>query len=136
LHCTSPKWPEADIHGAASLDYLVGAGLQRERDSNTQRLGGFEVDGELEFGWLLDRQVGRHGTFENPARVAAASLFTSELEVKKLALLRELVPQAPLIAMLVNPINPSGNSASVAHQAAGQDKLTKLVDRGNRRNRC
>src|SRR5207248_3975404 len=42
--------------------------------------------------------------------VAGASLFTSELEAKKLALLRELVPNAPLIAMLVNPINPSAET--------------------------
>jgi len=37
-------------------------------------------------------------------------LFTSELEPKKLALLRELVPSAPLIAMLVNPTNPSAET--------------------------
>ena len=37
--------------------------------------------------------------------VTGASLFTSELEAKKLALLRELVPKAQLIAMLVNPTN-------------------------------
>ena len=42
--------------------------------------------------------------------VTGASLFTSELESKKLALLRELVPKAPLIAMLVNPTNPSAES--------------------------
>jgi putative ABC transport system substrate-binding protein len=42
--------------------------------------------------------------------VTGASLFTSELEAKKLALLRELVPNAPLIAMLVNPINPSAET--------------------------
>ena len=42
--------------------------------------------------------------------VTGASLFTSELEAKKLALLRELVPKAPLIAMLVNPTNPSAET--------------------------
>jgi putative ABC transport system substrate-binding protein len=42
--------------------------------------------------------------------VTGASLFTSELEPKKLALLRELVPKAPLIAMLVNPTNPSAET--------------------------
>ena len=42
--------------------------------------------------------------------VTGASLFTSELEAKKLALLRELVPKARLIAMLVNPTNPSAET--------------------------
>jgi putative ABC transport system substrate-binding protein len=42
--------------------------------------------------------------------VTGASLFTSELEAKKLALLRELVPKASLIAMLVNPTNPSAET--------------------------
>ena len=36
--------------------------------------------------------------------------FTSELEAKKLVLLRELVPKASLIAMLVNPTNPSAET--------------------------
>jgi ABC-type uncharacterized transport system substrate-binding protein len=39
-----------------------------------------------------------------------ASLFTSELEAKKLALLREMIPNAPLIALLVNPTNPSAET--------------------------
>jgi len=42
--------------------------------------------------------------------VTGASLFTSELEAKKLELLRELVPTAPLIATLVNPTNPSAET--------------------------
>jgi len=39
--------------------------------------------------------------------ITGLSLFTSELEVKRLVLLRELAPKASLIAMLVNPNNPS-----------------------------
>ena len=42
--------------------------------------------------------------------VTGASQFTSALEAKKLGLLRELVPQAPPIAMLVNPTNPSAET--------------------------
>jgi ABC-type uncharacterized transport system substrate-binding protein len=49
----------------------------------------------------LVASLGRPG-----GNVTGASLFTSELE----ALLRELVPQAPLIAMLVNPTNPSAET--------------------------
>jgi len=39
--------------------------------------------------------------------VTGVSLFTSELEVKKFALLRELAPTIPRMAMLVNPNNAS-----------------------------
>jgi putative ABC transport system substrate-binding protein len=39
--------------------------------------------------------------------VTGVSLFTSELEVKKFALLRELAPTIPRIVMLVNPNNPT-----------------------------
>jgi len=56
-------------------------------------------------------KVGLVASLSRPGgNVTGASLFTSELEVKKLALLRELVPRAPLIAMLVNPTNPSAEA--------------------------
>ena len=43
------------------LDHLVGAGEQRERerDSETERPGSFEIDDQLHFGGLLDRQIRR-----------------------------------------------------------------------------
>jgi len=43
--------------------------------------------------------------------VTGASLFTSELQGKKLTLLHELVPKARLLATLVNPTNPSTATA-------------------------
>src|SRR5215831_18048699 len=56
-------------------------------------------------------KIGLVNSLNRPGgNVTGASLFTSELEVKKLALLRELVPRAPLIAMLVNPTNPSAET--------------------------
>ena len=56
-------------------------------------------------------KVGLVASLSRPGgNVTGASLFTSELEAKKLALLRELVPKAPLIAMLVNPTNPSAEA--------------------------
>jgi putative ABC transport system substrate-binding protein len=56
-------------------------------------------------------KIGLVASLSRPGgNVTGASLFTSELEAKKLALLRELLPSAPLIAMLVNPTNPSAET--------------------------
>jgi putative tryptophan/tyrosine transport system substrate-binding protein len=56
-------------------------------------------------------KIGLVASLSRPGgNVTGASLFTSELEAKKLTLLRELVPNAPLIAMLVNPTNPSAET--------------------------
>ena len=50
----------------AILDHLVGEGEQRLRHCQTERLGGFEIDRQLVFGWRLYRQVGRLLTFKDP----------------------------------------------------------------------
>src|SRR5437764_7204456 len=43
------------------LDHLVGAREQRLRNRQSERLRGLEVDRQLEFGRLLNRQIGRVG---------------------------------------------------------------------------
>jgi ABC-type uncharacterized transport system substrate-binding protein len=56
-------------------------------------------------------KVGLVNSLNRPSgNVTGASLFTSEVETKKFALLRELLPKASLIAILVNPSNPSAES--------------------------
>jgi hypothetical protein len=54
------------------LDHLVCGGQQRLRDGEAERLGGLEVDHQLEPGWLLNRQIGGFFTLENPAGVDAS----------------------------------------------------------------
>jgi hypothetical protein len=38
-----------------SFDHLVGAAEQRQREGEAERLGGLDVDDQLDFGGLLDR---------------------------------------------------------------------------------
>src|SRR5262249_39626391 len=44
--------------GGASFDHLVGAGEQRRRHGEAERIGGREINKEIEFGRLLDRELG------------------------------------------------------------------------------
>src|SRR5215470_3902217 len=56
---------------AHSLDHLVGAAEQRERDGHTERPGGLKVDDQLHFRGLVDRQISGLLAFEDPAGVDA-----------------------------------------------------------------
>jgi hypothetical protein len=42
-----------------SLDHLVGATEQRQRHGEAERFRGLEIDDQLDFRGLLDRQIGR-----------------------------------------------------------------------------
>src|SRR6516225_11537783 len=48
-----------------SLNHLVGAREQRRWHSNAKCIGGFHIDDQLETSWLLDRQIGGLGAFED-----------------------------------------------------------------------
>src|SRR5262249_27331358 len=45
-------------HRRGSLDHLVGGSEQRRRKLESERLGGFEIDYQVEFGGLAHRHVG------------------------------------------------------------------------------
>jgi hypothetical protein len=60
--------------GVGLFDHLVGERAQLERHVEAERLGGLEVDHQLELGRLRDRQVGglfaiksRTNSLERPA---------------------------------------------------------------------
>ena len=53
------------------FDHLVGLSQQQWRHGEAERFGSFEVDGQLKFGRLLDRQIGRFLAFEYPTDVKA-----------------------------------------------------------------
>jgi hypothetical protein len=52
---TSAECPTSDI--AALFDHLNGREQDRRRRLEADRLGRFDVDGQLEFGWHLNRKV-------------------------------------------------------------------------------
>src|SRR6266446_968406 len=91
---------------AASFDHLVGASEDRWRHGEAERLGGVQIDHQLEGGRLLDRQSGGLGALENPSGVDADLAKDS---------------------CLVN---------SIADQAAPRDEWAVRIDRWNNMARC
>jgi hypothetical protein len=56
---------------AVLFDPFVGAAEQREREGNAERLGGRQVDCQLDPGGLYHRQVCRLLALENPSGIHA-----------------------------------------------------------------
>jgi len=50
---------------SCSFDHLVGAGEQRGWHGYAERLGSINIDEQLEFRWLLDRNVRRFRALQN-----------------------------------------------------------------------
>jgi hypothetical protein len=50
--------------GLRLFDHLISSPQECRRNGNAQRIGGFEIDDQLELGRLLDRDVGHLGAAE------------------------------------------------------------------------
>jgi hypothetical protein len=55
--------------GLRLFDHLIRSEQKRRRDGQAQRLGGLEVDHQLELRGLLNGEIGRLGPFEDLVHV-------------------------------------------------------------------
>jgi hypothetical protein len=99
---SSPWWPIAaalsrPLHSITSS----ARGEDRWRDCEAERLGGLQVDHQLEMGRLLDRQIGGLGALEDLSGVNADLAISSR------------------------------EARSIADQATGRGELAKAIDRRN-----
>ena len=59
------------LAAAHLFDHLIGKGMHLEGNLKAKCLCGFQVEHEIELGWLQNRQVGRLLAFENAAHIAS-----------------------------------------------------------------
>src|SRR5215470_18803766 len=75
--CPMPRifWTCGDVGtcDGSLLDHLIRPREHRLRNSQAKRLGGLEVDHQLELGGLLDGQVGGLGTLEDLVHVGSGA---------------------------------------------------------------
>src|SRR5262249_38502798 len=98
--CTESVWDRSSqtlwIHPsfAFSFDHLVGAGQQRRRHVEAERLGGLQIEYDLILAWHLPRQGGSFLAFEYA------------------------IDGASRLPVLLDEIRPIGNQATGAHEVA------------------
>jgi hypothetical protein len=69
---TTDPCTAANQHAIRSL---VGADQERFGEGQAERLGGLEINDQLEFAWLLDRQVGQLAFVAAPGSLDFATML-------------------------------------------------------------
>src|SRR5215467_4338488 len=70
---TLPEIPTSLGHRARLFDHLVGEREQHRRNRQAERLGDLQIDDEIEFNRLLDRQIGRLRSAQNPVNITSGA---------------------------------------------------------------
>ena len=89
--------PIADI--PSSFDHLVRTRLHRRKHVDAERFGRLQIDVELDFGGLLDRQVGGFFALENPAGIIAGQAVCLLIGSSGLGFRQEFKPLMPGVLM-------------------------------------
>src|SRR5262245_25433541 len=78
------------------LDHVVGADEDRLRDGQPERLGGLEIDHQLEFGRLFNRHVGRLGAIQDFGDLQGSMLAETAIVFSVSDQTTHLAPTEPL----------------------------------------
>ena len=93
-HCRQPKTCTQPAVSSRSKTAPIRSprrrGRERERHVEAERLGGLEVDHQLEFGRLLDWQIGRLGTLQNLINQKRTLACVVRLSRRRLSVVRAL----------------------------------------------
>ena len=84
--------------GRALLNHFIRPKQDRLRDRQVERFGGLEIDDEIEFRRLLDRQVAGLGAFEYLVHVGSAA-------PKQIGSVRSIGHEAPSLDILSESVH-------------------------------
>ena len=98
LRSATPRRRALRSFGGDSLDDLVGAGEQLWRHVKAERLRSDQADDQIEFCWLLDRQI----TWTGPAQNLVYIVTSAPEEVRKVRSIRDKTTRFDIVAMAVH----------------------------------